>query len=87
MSSSTKYVFLYKLHEGCLKKTGICVQRSFKDLKWPKMKKQTRKQTPPKIQFYLLGSRYKTGPQSIPINFNIIFIERDCINKLGNYYT
>ena len=37
-----------------MSQTGISVQGSFKALKWPKIKK-TRKQTPPKIQFYQLG--------------------------------
>ena len=35
------------------KKTGISVQGSFNALKWPKIK-NARKQTPPKIKFYLL---------------------------------
>ena len=43
------------------KKTGISVQGSFEALKWPKIIiKKTRKQTPPKIQFYLLGGVFRS---------------------------
>ena len=47
----TWYGHIYRVSQ---KKVGLVFRGHFRPL-WPKIKKKARKQTPPKIQFYLLG--------------------------------